>query len=100
MNGDVSFKDAIFGVETNHQVKYLYRAHKSIIESSQLDDEFEPIDMPNPPRHLRARLLDDYDIKRLETFFLMFIGDEQFDLLARNTKCIYCLPVREPSRKA
>jgi hypothetical protein len=42
------------------------------------------MDMPNPPYPLRARLLDDYNIKRLETFFLMFIGDEQFDLLARN----------------
>jgi hypothetical protein len=42
------------------------------------------MDMPNPPYPLRARLSDDYNIKRLETFFLMFIGDEQFDLLARN----------------
>jgi hypothetical protein len=41
--------------------------------------------MPNPFYPLRARLLNDYNIKRLETFFLMFIRDKQFDLLARNT---------------
>jgi hypothetical protein len=43
------------------------------------------MDMPNPPRPLRARLSDDCDIKRPETFFLMFMGDKQFNLLARNT---------------
>jgi hypothetical protein len=85
INSDVSFEDAIFGVETNHQAKHLHRAYKSIIESSQLNDEFKPIDMPNPPRPLRARLSDDYNIKRPETFFSIFIGDEQFDLLAWNT---------------
>jgi hypothetical protein len=40
--------------------------------------------MPNPPCPLRARLSDDYNIKRPETF-LIFIGDKQFNLLARNT---------------
>jgi hypothetical protein len=31
--------------------------------------------MPNP-RLIRARLLDDYDIKKLATFFAMFIGND------------------------
>jgi hypothetical protein len=32
--------------------------------------------MPNPPRLIRARLLDDYNVKKPETFFAIFIGDE------------------------
>ena len=85
MNNNVSFKDIVFNIETNRQAKHLYRAYESIIENSQLDDEFKPIDIPNPPRLLRARLTDNCDIKRLKTFFTMFIADEQFDLLAQNT---------------
>jgi hypothetical protein len=85
INGDVSFEDVVFDVETNRQAKHLHRAHESIMESSQLDDEFEPIDMPNPPRLLRARLVDNCDIKCPKTFFAMFMANEQFDLLAQNT---------------
>jgi hypothetical protein len=43
------------------------------------------MDMPNPPRLIRARLSDDYDVKKPETFFAMFIGNKQFDILARHT---------------
>jgi hypothetical protein len=43
------------------------------------------MDIPNPPRLLRARLTDDYDIKRPKTFFAMFIDNTQFELLAVNT---------------
>jgi hypothetical protein len=66
----------VYGAQTNCQAKHLYRAHESIIGSSQLNDEFEPMDIPNPPRRLRARLIDDCDIKRLKTFFAMFMADE------------------------
>jgi hypothetical protein len=85
INSDLSFEDTVFGTDTNRQAKHLHRAYKSIIESSQLNDEFKPIDIPNPPRPLRARLTNNYDIKRPETFFFIFIRDEQFDLLAQNT---------------
>jgi hypothetical protein len=43
------------------------------------------MDMPNPPRLMRARLSDSCDINKPATFFKMFIGDEQFDMLARYT---------------
>jgi hypothetical protein len=76
INGDISFEDTVFGTETNRQAKHLHKVHKSIIQNSQLNDEFKPIDIPNPPRPLRARLSNDCDIKRPETFFLIFIGDK------------------------
>ena len=62
------------------------------------------MDMPNPPRPMRARLSDDCDVKKPETFFAMFMGDEQFDMLARytNTYAQYQLanfPERHKSRK-
>jgi hypothetical protein len=41
--------------------------------------------MPNPPCLIRARLLDDYNVKKPEMFFTMFIGDKQFNILARHT---------------
>jgi hypothetical protein len=39
--------------------------------------------MPNPPRPMRARLSNSYNIKEPATFFEMFIGNKQFDILAR-----------------
>jgi hypothetical protein len=85
INSDISFKDTVFNTQTNRQVKHLHQAHESIIGSSQLNNEFKPIDMPNPPRPLRARLANNCDIKCPKTFFKMFIRDEQFELLAQNT---------------
>ena len=41
--------------------------------------------MPNPPRLIRAHLSDDYNVKKPETFFAIFIGDDQFNMLARHT---------------
>jgi hypothetical protein len=32
--------------------------------------------MPNPPRLLRARLINNYNIKRPEIFFIIFITNE------------------------
>ena len=31
INGDISFKDTVFNIETNRQAKHLYKAYKSII---------------------------------------------------------------------
>ena len=85
MNGDVSFEDAVFGCQTNRQAKHLHQAHESIMSNNQIDTSFEAMDMPNPPRPMRARLSDSCDINKPATFFKMFIGDEQFDMLARYT---------------
>jgi len=46
------------------------------MSNNQIDTDFEAMDMPNPPCLMRARLLDDCDVKKPETFFAMFIGDE------------------------
>jgi hypothetical protein len=43
------------------------------------------MDMSNPPRLIRARLSNSCDIKNPATFFEMFIGDKQFDMLTRYT---------------
>ena len=76
MNGDVSFEDTVFGCKSNCQRKYLYQAYESIMSNNQIDTDFEAMDMPNPPCLMRARLLDDCDVKKPETFFAMFIADE------------------------
>jgi hypothetical protein len=85
INGDISFEDAVFGCQTNRQAKHLYKAHESIMENNLINTDFEAMDMPNPPRPMRVRLSDDCDIKKPETFFAMFIGDDQFNMLARHT---------------
>jgi hypothetical protein len=41
--------------------------------------------MPNPPRLIRARLSNSYNINKPATFFEMFIGDKQFDMLVYYT---------------
>jgi hypothetical protein len=38
--------------------------------------------MPNLPRPIRARLSNSYNINKPATFFKMFIGDKQFNMLA------------------
>ena len=55
------------------------------MSNNQIDIDFKAIDMPNPPRPIRARLSDSCDIKNPATFFEMFIGDKQFDMLTRHT---------------
>ena len=105
MNGDVSFEDAVFGCQTNRQRKHLHQAHESIISNNQIDTSFEAMDMPNPPRPMRARLSDSCDIKKPATFFEMFMGDEQFDMLARHTNAyaqyqLANFPARHKSRKS
>jgi hypothetical protein len=38
--------------------------------------------MPNPLRLIRARLSNSCNVKELATFFEMFIGNKQFNILA------------------
>jgi hypothetical protein len=85
INGDVSFKDTVFGCQTNRQAKHLHQAYESIISNNQINTSLEAIDMPNPPRLIRARLSDSCNINKPATFFEMFIGDKQFDILTRYT---------------
>jgi hypothetical protein len=63
------------------------------------------MDILNPPRLIRARLSDNYNVKKPETFFAIFIGDKQFNILAQhiNTYIQYQLanfPARHKSRKS
>jgi hypothetical protein len=60
--------------------------------------------MPNPPRLMRARLSDSCDTTNPATFFEMFIGDKQFDILIcyTNAYAQYQLanfPARHKSKK-
>jgi len=75
INSNISFKDTVYSIETNRQAKHLYKVHKAIINNSKLNDEFEPMDMPSPPRLIRAHLSDDCNIEDLGSFFIMFIRD-------------------------
>jgi hypothetical protein len=43
------------------------------------------MDMPNPPPLIRARLSNSCNINELATFFEMFIGNKQFNMLVRYT---------------
>jgi hypothetical protein len=46
------------------------------MENNKIDTSFKAMDIPNLPCPMRARLIDYYDVKKPETFFAMFIGDE------------------------
>jgi hypothetical protein len=76
INSDVSFEDAVFGYQTNTQAKHLHKAYGDIINNNQIDTSFKAIDMPNPPRPMRARLSNSCNTTNPATFFEMFIGDK------------------------
>ncbi len=65
-------------------MKRLYEAYEGIIDSIVLE-EFIPIEMPNPLRLIRANLLDSYKVDDPTSFFELFLRDEDFDLIIRNT---------------
>ena len=59
--------------------------HEQVINKAQLDDSFEALEMPDPERPIQSRLPDDCDINDPISFFSLFFGEEQYELLARNT---------------
>jgi hypothetical protein len=47
--------------------------------------QYEPLEMPDPPR-LRCTYLPDFaNIKDLTSFFEMFVKDKDFDVIVANT---------------
>ncbi|KAG4428794.1 hypothetical protein IFR05_015720 [Cadophora sp. M221] len=82
-NNDITEQIATFGAETNRQKKHLRKAHQTIVESAEVEDGFEPIDVPERP--LVAHLPDEVVIDDPASFFRMFFGEEQFEGFVENT---------------
>jgi hypothetical protein len=84
-NGCISPDTATYGAADNRHKKHLRTAHETIINHAQLDDGWEPLDMPNPPRPLVRLLPISADVNNPFSFFSIFFGDAQFELLAGRT---------------
>ena len=61
------------------------KLHEEVIDSAQIDGTFVPIEMPDPARPMRTLLPEDCDIRDPISFFELFFGEEQYELLAINT---------------
>jgi hypothetical protein len=85
LNGDLTPGGATYGTANNRHKKHLRDAHENIINGAVIDDEFEPLPMPDPARPIEAHLPDSCVIDDPATFFELFLGDEQYDLMVRNT---------------
>jgi hypothetical protein len=57
--------------------------HESIINSAKLED-FQPLNMPDPPRPLRAILPEYADVTNPRSFFNMFVKIEDLELIVAN----------------
>jgi hypothetical protein len=84
LNGSLSPGTATYGVANNAHKKHLKDAHQKIIDAAQLA-KFNPLDMPDPPHLIVSNLLEDYEIDNPISFFELFFGDEQYELLTTNT---------------
>ena len=57
--------------------------------------------MPDPPRLMRTILPEDCEIDNPISFFELFFGEEQYELLATNTnKYAKAYPTIYPEKKA
>ena len=58
--------------------------HERIINSAKLN-EYEPLDMPDPPRPMRSHLPDSAKVEDPRSFFDMFLKDKDFNIITTNT---------------
>jgi hypothetical protein len=84
LNGNINVKDVTYNAVNNRHKKHLRDVHESIINSTKLED-FEPLNIPDPPRPLRPILPDSANINDLGSFFDMFVKIEDLELIMRNT---------------
>ena len=85
LNGDITPGGATYGAANNRHMKHMRQIHEKVVDKAQIDDSFEPLEMPDPPRPMETRLPEDCDIREPISFFELFFGEEQYESLARNT---------------
>jgi hypothetical protein len=84
LNDNLDVDLATFGAANNAHMKHMRQAHEDIIDSTKLE-EFEPIEMPNPPRPIRSHLPDSCKVNDPASYFKYFMGDSEFDMIVTNT---------------
>jgi hypothetical protein len=98
LNDNIDVDMATYGAANNRHMKAMRAAHERIIDSAKLD-EYEPLEMPDPPRLMRTHLPDFANIKDPASFFEIFVKDEDFDMIVANTnKYAKQYLVRHPDR--
>jgi hypothetical protein len=100
LNGNVNAEAATYGAANNRHKKHLREAHERIIDSAILE-QFTPLDMPDPPRPLRACLPDSAKVNDPASFFDLFLKDDDFEMIATNTnKYAEAYPTLYPGNSA
>jgi len=100
LNGNVDSEAATYGAANNRHKKHLREAHEKIIDSAVLE-QFTPLDMPDPPRPLRAFLPDSAKVNNPGSFFDLFLKDDDFEMIATNTnKYAEAYPMLYPRNSA
>ena len=84
LNGNIDAEMVTYKVANNRYIKAMRVAHERIIDSAKLD-EYEPLEMLNPPRLIHTHLPDSANIKDLASFFEIFVKDKDFDIIVTNT---------------
>lgn len=75
---------ATYRAANNRHIKAMRAAYKRIINSAKLD-EYELLEMPDPPRLMRTYLPDFANIKDPASFFKILVKDKDFDMIVANT---------------
>lgn len=84
MNSNIDIDNTSYGSVNNRYKKHMCEAHERIINSAKLD-EYEQLDMPNPPRLIRTHLPDSANINNPRSFFDLFVKGDDFDDIVMNT---------------
>jgi hypothetical protein len=84
LNGNLSPDKATYGAANNAHKKHLRQVHEMVMDSAELE-KFNPLEMPDPPRQMRSILPEECAIDNPMSFFELFFGEEQYELLTKNT---------------
>jgi hypothetical protein len=85
LNRDLTLGGATYGTANNRHKKHLRDAYKNIINSTVINNKFKPLLILDLARPIEAHLPNSYVINNPTTFFKLFLGDKQYDLIVRNT---------------
>lgn len=100
LNGDITPGGATYGTANKAHAKYMRTVYEEVINSAQVDSTFVPLEMPDPGRKMRTLLPEDCDIQDPISFFELFFGEEQYELLAKNTnKYAAAYPEQHPDKR-
>jgi hypothetical protein len=85
LNRGLTLGGATYGTANNRHKKYLQDAYKNIINSVVLNNDFEPHLILDPALPIETYLPNLCVIDDPTTFFQLFLGNKQYDLIVRNT---------------